>query len=267
MVSVCRENLQDRGITEMGEKEWVFGANRIKSKTLDKEYTEILGLISSDTPPPPCEIHNCRYKPRCKSELLACKSFLKFLNTGSNVASPSLPTRQIYRKGFYESPYNGSNTTTPDSLSLVVFGDSAKKISEFNYDINSEDAELQGKEFFNLYKPLEDAGIRNPLLYLAKEKNWDIGFVYKGVKRWLTITYNTNKRKLDSLIGELKEKSTKLFSGNALTFNSKQQGEARMRKKVLQVEYRRTSSKLISQFKKGKTALEKEAKRKARGNY
>ena len=58
-----------------------------------------------------------------------------------------------------------------------------------------------------------------------------------------------------------------LFSGNALAYNSKQQGEARMRKKILQVEYRKTSSKLLSQFKKGRTLLEKEEKRKAKGNY
>tara|TARA_R100000278_G_scaffold73624_5_gene57674 strand:- start:68 stop:871 length:804 start_codon:yes stop_codon:yes gene_type:complete len=267
MVSICWENLQDRGYKKMGEEKWASNADSFESKTVREEYERILGVLNVEITPPPCETHNCRYKPRCKNELLACKSFLNFLTTGNNLASPSLPTRQIYRKGFYESPYNGSNRTTPDNLSLVKFGDIAKKISEFNYDINSEEAELQGKEFFNLYKPLEDAGVKNPLLYLAKEKNWEIGFVYKGVKRWLTITYNADKRKLDKLIEQLKEKSVNLFSGNALAYNSRQQGEARMRKKILQVEYRKTSSKLLSQFKKGRTLLEKEEKRKAKGNY
>jgi len=267
MVSICRENLQDRGITKMGEKEWVFGTNRIESKTLDNEYAEILGLLSSEIPPPPCEVHNCRYKPRCKSELLACKSFLKFLNTGNNLGSPSLPTRQIYRKGFYESPYNGSTNATPDNLSLKLLGDSAKKVSNFDYDIKSEEAELQGKEFFNLYEPLQQADIKNPLLYIAKQKNWEIGFVYKGVKRGFTVNYNREKKKLDETIEQLNEARAKLFSGQDLKFNDKQIGEARMKKKVLKTQFLRISSKLVSEFKKGRTALEKEAKRKTRGNY
>lgn len=267
MVSICRENLQDRGIKKMGEEKWVSDADSFESETVREEYERILGVLNVEIPPPPCEVHNCRYKPRCKSELLACKAFLSFLTTGSNLASPSIPTRQIYRKGFYESPYNGSNTTTPDNLSLTMFGDSAKKISEFNYDINSEEAELQGKEFYYLYEPLEDAGIKNPLLFLAKGKNWGIGFVYKGVKRWLTIAYNTEKRKLDNLIEELKQKSVKLILPEKITFNLRQQSEARKKKKILKIKFEKDSNKLISQFRIGRTLLEKEAKRKARGHY
>ena len=203
MVDICREITHNRGDERVGKKQRVSDTNWHESEAVRKEYDRLLGILDVEIPPPPCEVHRCSNKVRCKNELVACRSFLEFLNTGYNLGSPTYPTRQIYRKGFYESPYNGSNSIAPDNLSVEKFGVSAKDVSHLYYDITSEEAEIQGKQFANLLAPLEQMGVKNPLVYLAKQNNWDIGFVYKGISRHHRIEFNKGNTKAIKKIREL----------------------------------------------------------------
>jgi len=312
---ICRENAYYKGFGQMGKNKRIPNAIELTSKTSYKEEeqkgsmessdTKILGLLDVEIPPPPCEVYSCLNRDRCADELLACNSFLNFLNTGKNDGRPSFPTRLTYRKCFYEPPYNNGKDATPDGLSLLRYGEKARDELIY-YDMTSEEAEIQGKQFFDLYTPLKQSGVKNPLLYLAKSMCWNIGFVYKGVKRGFTILNKLNKKELDSRLKKelqdlLKARQNIIFNlsnrpyfwstkpptrrkyknkpkrfkhdyrRSLLKYNEEQLKKLRVKireeKNKFHNDFNKLSNTLISEWIKGKKLLENEEKRKVRGNY